>query len=235
MDTKTKEYIKKGILLLIIIGVIVAVKVFDLDDYLTFENLKKYKEQLSVFIESNYLLAVVAFIGVYVVVTAFSIPGAAVLSLACGFLFGMWGVLYVNAGATTGAILAFLAARYLLGDSIQEKYSEKLAKFNGDLKKNGPNYFLTLRFIPIFPFFLINLLGGLTNIPLRTFAWTTAVGIIPGSFVYVYAGTQLGTINSMGDIMTWQMILVFVFFGILAIVPVVWKKIQAKKPPPEGA
>lgn len=224
-----KANYKKLILVATIVGVILMIELFNIDSYLTFENLKMYKEQLLNFVGSNYLVSVVGFIAVYILVVAFSLPGAAVLSLACGFFFGMTGVLYVNIGATFGAVLAFLAARYIIGNWIQGKYGKKMDAFNRDLEQNGKNYLLTLRLVPVFPFFLINLLAGLTGISLFTFFWTTALGIVPGSIVYVYAGTQLSTINSMGDIISWQMLSAFALLGLLSLVPVLIQKIKSRK------
>ncbi len=223
-----KTYQKRIILALIIIAAITVIKYFNLDTYLTFENLKNYKGQLLEHVKNNYFPAVLLFILIYIVVIAFQIPGAAVLSLSGGFLFGMAGVLYVNLGATGGAVLAFLAARFIIGDWIQARYGDKMESFNRELEKNGRNYLLTLRLIPVFPFFLINLLAGLTGISLMTFFWITAVGIIPGSVVYVYAGTQLGSINTMSDIISWQMLSALVLLGLLAVIPVVIQKFKKK-------
>jgi len=224
-----KAIYKKIILLTIIVVVIFLVKFLNLDSYLTFENLKLYKEQMLHYVNSNYLVSAVGFIAVYILVVAFSLPGAAVLSLACGFFFGMTGVVYVNLGATFGAVLAFFAARYIIGNWIQGKYGDRMESFNKDLEQNGKNYLLTLRLVPVFPFFLINLLAGLTGISLFTFFWTTAVGIIPGSVVFVYAGTQLSTVNSMGDIISWQMLSAFALLGLLSLIPVFIQKIKIRK------
>jgi uncharacterized membrane protein YdjX (TVP38/TMEM64 family) len=157
---------------------------------------------------------------------ALSIPGAVIFSLAAGFLFGFWGVLYVNIGATIGAIIAFLVARYLIGDWLQKRYANRLASFNREIEENGYNYLLMLRLIPVFPFFLVNIFAGITRIPLLTYAWTTIVGIAPASFVFIYAGCQLGNIDKPGDILTWQILLVFVLFGLLALIPVFLKKLM---------
>lgn len=224
-----KSYQKKILLLLAILCAAGVIWHFKLYSYLTFENLKLYKEQIAASIQGNYIPAVLGFIGMYIVVVAFSLPGAGVMSLACGFFFGMTGVLYVNIGATTGALLAFLAARYLLGNWIQEKYGEKMSAFNRELKENGKNYLLTLRLIPVFPFWLINLLSGLTGISFITFLWTTALGIIPGSIVYIYFGTQLSTINSPGDVFSWQILSALAALGALALVPVLIQKVKKSK------
>jgi uncharacterized membrane protein YdjX (TVP38/TMEM64 family) len=153
-----------------------------------------------------------------------------VLTLSGGFLFGaLLGTLYVNAGATTGATLAFLFCRYAAGDWIQEKYLDKLITFNRELSENGYRYLLALRLIPLFPFFLINAGAGLTKIPLRTFVWTTSLGILPGSFVYAFAGKQLGSIESMGDIFSTEILIAFSLLALLVLVPVVVKYSKRKR------
>jgi uncharacterized membrane protein YdjX (TVP38/TMEM64 family) len=219
---------KKLALAALILCLIIAVRVMGLDEYFTFENLRLYRGRLELFVAAHYAESVLIYIALYVAVAALSIPGAAILSLAGGFLFGLLGVAYVNAGATAGATLAFLSARYLLGGWIQEKYGDRLAAFNREVAENGYNYLLTLRFIPLFPFFLINIFAGLTRVPLLTFIWTTAAGIIPGSFVYVFAGMQLGSINGPGDVLSWKIIAAFALLGMLAAVPVAVKKLRRK-------
>lgn len=179
---------KRIIVALCIVALIVMIRISGLHELLTFEMLRQCRNQLLSITEQNYFLTAGIFIIIYIAVVALSIPGAAVLSLTAGFLFGFWGVIYVNIGATIGAILAFLVARYLIGDWLQTRYAEKLASFNKKIAENGYNYLLTLRLIPVFPFFLVNIFAGITRITLATFAWTTIVGIAPASFVFIYAG-----------------------------------------------
>jgi uncharacterized membrane protein YdjX (TVP38/TMEM64 family) len=223
-----KKYWKKIIVAAVFISLIVAARLLGLDRYLTFENLSHYKGHMLEFVNANYVLSAVIFIGLYIAATALSIPGAIILTLSGGVLFGLVAVAYVNIGATTGATLAFLSARYLLGNWIQEKYGDRLAVFNREVKENGPNYLLTLRFIPAVPFFLINIFAGLTRVPLLTFMWTTAAGIIPGSFVFVFAGTQLGSINGPSDVISWKVFAAFALLGLFAVAPVVVKKIMKR-------
>jgi len=223
---------KKIIILTIFIGIIITIRVMGWHEYLTFENLQKNKTVLKDFVSENYGVAVFGYIIAYTAAVGFSLPGATALTLFGGFLFGtILAAFYVNIGATVGACTIFLIARYILGDSLQKKYEDKLEKFNSELKKNGHSYLLTLRLIPLFPFFLINLGAGLTNIAFFTFAWTTAIGIIPGSLVFTYAGSQLETIDKPGDILSLNIFLAFVLLGVLALVPVIYKKIKAKKEP----
>lgn len=220
---------KKILIALCIVAAIVAIRVYGFDQLLSLETFRQYRDQLLAFTAQHYLPTVTIFILIYVVAVALSIPGATILTLTAGFLFGFFGVIYVNIGASVGAILAFLAARYLIGDWVQKRYSDKLASFNREIDENGYNYLLTLRFIPLFPFFLVNILAGLTRVPLSTFAWTTIVGILPGSFVYIYTGRQLGIIDKPGDILSWQIILAFVLLGLLVLSPVLIRKIMKKK------
>jgi uncharacterized membrane protein YdjX (TVP38/TMEM64 family) len=224
-----KPAYKKMLIVLCIAAVIVAIRAFGFDQLLSLETFRQYREQLLAFTAQHYIPTVAIFILVYIAAVALSIPGATILTLTAGFLFGFLGLIYVNIGASTGAILAFLVARYLMGDWIQKRYGEKLASFNKEIAENGYNYLLTLRFIPLFPFFLINIFAGLTRVPLATFAWTTMVGILPGSFVYIYTGRQLGIIDKPGDILSWQIILAFVLLGLLVLSPVLIRKLMKKK------
>lgn len=159
---------KRIIVLLCLVALIILIRVSGLHEFLTFEMLRQYRDQLLAITENHNIFTVGFFILLYIAVVALSIPGAAVLSLATGFLFGFWGLLYVNIGAAIGAILAFLAARYLIGDWLQKRYAKKFASFNKEIDENGYNYLLTLRLIPIFPFFLVNIFAGITRIPLIT-------------------------------------------------------------------
>ncbi len=212
---------KKILVGLVFIGFIILARALGVGRYLSMENLRLYHSAISGFISAHYLASVAVYIGSYVIVTALSIPGATVMTLAGGFFFGMIGVVYVNIGATTGATAAFLAARYVLGSGIQQRYGEKLSDFNREIEAHGSNYLLTLRFIPLFPFFLINLFAGLTAVKLRTFAWTTAVGIIPGSLAYIYAGTRLGDVRTASDFLSWQILSAFLALGAIALLPVI--------------
>jgi len=220
---------KRIIVALFIVALIILIRFSGLHELLTFDMLRQCRNQLLAITAQNYILTVGIFILIYIAVVALSIPSATILSLTAGFLFGFWGVFYVNIGATIGAILAFLAARYLIGDWLQKRYKERLASFNEEIAENGYNYLLTLRLTPIFPFFLVNIFAGLTRIPLVTYAWTTMVGIAPASLVFIYAGRQLGNIDKPEDILSWQILLAFVLFGLLALSPVFLKKLMKKK------
>jgi uncharacterized membrane protein YdjX (TVP38/TMEM64 family) len=202
---------------------------FDLGRFLSLTALKENRDGLLAFTETNFAAAVGIFILAYAIVTGLSLPGAVILTLAGGFLFGAVGAtFFVNIGATTGATLAFLTARYLLRDTVEQKFGKWLGPFQEGFSKNAFSYLLTLRLIPLFPFFVVNLVSGLTRVSVGTYVAATALGIIPGSFVYAYAGRQLGTINSLKEIASPNVIGAFVLLGLLALVPVVYKKYAAK-------
>lgn len=223
---------RKLLIALLIAAAIILARVYGLDHLLSLESVRQHRDELLAFTAQHYVPTVAGFIAVYILVAALSIPGATALTLTAGFVFGFFGVIYVNIGASAGAILAFLAARYLLGDWLQNRYGHKLVSFNREIAENGYRYLLTLRFIPLFPFFLINIFAGLTRVPFATFVWTTVIGILPGSFVYVYAGRQLGIIEQAGDVLSWRVILAFVLLALLVSSPVLIRKFLKKKPGP---
>ena len=202
---------------------------FDLGRFLSLESLKANRDQLLAFTEDNYTAAVGLFILLYIAVTGLSLPGATILTLAGGFLFGsVPATLYVNIGATTGATLAFLAARYVLRDWVEQKFGKWLEPLQQGFAKNAFSYLLTLRLIPLFPFFVVNLVSGLTRVSVGTYVAATALGIIPGSFVYAYAGRQLGTINSLKEIASPQVLGAFVLLGAFALAPILYKKLSVR-------
>lgn len=218
------------------LAVLAVLRLSGAGELISFENLQANRGRLLAFVDAHYALSALAYVAVYVVAVALSMPGAAVLTLAGGFAFGVVaGTLLVNVGATAGAALVFLAARYLLGDWVQKRYGERLAAFNAEIERNGARYLLTLRLIPLFPFFLINLMAGLTTVRFTTFVWTTAAGIIPGSFVYAYAGSRLSVIDSPADIVSWKVLSALVLLGALALVPVAREKLRGRLNPRPGA
>ncbi|MDH3256894.1 MAG: TVP38/TMEM64 family protein, partial [Nitrospinota bacterium] len=209
--------------------------VFDLGQYLSLESLKSNRDQLHMFYEANTVVMIAAFIGVYIVTVALSLPGATILTLCAGAIFGsVTGTLVVNVGATIGATLAFLVARFLLRDWVEKKFGAKLKPFNDGFSKNAINYMLFLRLVPLFPFFLINLASGLTQIRLPVYFFGTMFGILPGTFVYANAGSNLASINQLSDIASFEVLGAFALLGLFALIPTVYKFIKSKKnPPPE--
>jgi uncharacterized membrane protein YdjX (TVP38/TMEM64 family) len=227
----TKKSYKNRIFALILLIALLA-GIFILTparNLLDLKSLLANKDRLLESVQGHYLPAVLIYIFLYMAVVALSIPGATAVTLTGGFLFGPFlSVLYINIGATAGATILFMAARYFFGEMIQKKYSEKLAKFNKEMEENGRNYLLTLRLIPVLPFFLVNLFPGLTNIPLRTFIWTTSLGIIPGSFAYAYLGYAGSTIQA-GQGIPIQLILAMGFLGIISLIPVGLKHLKKSR------
>jgi uncharacterized membrane protein YdjX (TVP38/TMEM64 family) len=216
----------KLIVALVFAAAVIGFFYFDLGRYLSLEGLKANRDRLLGFADAHYGVAVGLFVLAYVLQTAFSLPGGAIMTLAGGFLFGAFaGTLYVNVGATTGATLAFLASRYLLRDWVERRFGDRLGPIQAGFARNAFSYLMTLRLIPAFPFFLVNLVSGLTRMNLGTYILATALGIIPGSFVYAYAGRQLGTINSLKEIASPPVLLAFTLLGLLALLPAIYKKV----------
>ena len=188
---------------LIGIAVVAMIGFFTLRDYLSFESLRNNREALLAWRDANFLAASLGFVGVYIAIVAFSLPGAAIISLTGGFLFGLFpGALYNITGATTGAVLIFSAARMGLGDYLSRKMDSAggvVGKIKAGLDDNEVSFLLLMRLVPAFPFFVANLVPALVGTKLRTFAWTTFVGIIPGGFVYTWVGTGLGEVFARGE------------------------------------
>jgi uncharacterized membrane protein YdjX (TVP38/TMEM64 family) len=202
---------------------------FDLGRYLSLEGLKSNRDHLLAFTEANYTVAVAFFVIAYCAVVGLSLPGGAIMTLAGGFLFGsVLGTLYVNVGATVGATLAFLVARYLLRDWVEQKFGNRLSSIQAGFAKNAFSYLMTLRLIPLFPFVLVNMVSGLTRVSVGTYMAATSLGIIPGSFVFAYAGRQLGTINSLREIASPNVLMAFTLLGLLALVPILYKKFAGR-------
>ncbi len=220
-------------LCILLVGAVAVALFFylDLGRFFTLEALKANRERLLGFYATHRVAMVMGFIVVYVVQTALSLPGAAILSLAAGAIFGaVMGTAYAVIGATIGAVLAFLVARYLFHDVVERKFGWKLTKINRELDRAGLNYLLFLRLVPIFPFFLINLAAGLTRMPLRTFSLGTLLGIIPGGFVYVNAGASLASITSTREIASPRVLGSFALLGAFALVPVMYRKFRDQRP-----
>ena len=176
------------------------------------------KDSLDTFqsqIAQNPVLSIGVFFAIYVAVTALSLPGAAILTLAAGALFGLvQGLVIVSFASSVGATLAFLVSRFILRDTVRNKFKEKLKKIDEGVEKQGAFYLFTLRLVPVFPFFLINLLMGLTSLKTWTFYWVSQVGMLAGTAVYVNAGTQLAQIDSLSGIVSPGLIFSFVLLGI---------------------
>lgn len=209
---------KRIILVAIIVALIASFFVLDLNQYLTLESLKSNQQDLAQYIEANWLIAFIGYLVIYAAATALSVPGAAILTLGAGALFGFgWGLLLASFASSIGATLAFLASRFLLRDWVKNTFSKKLESIDKGVEKDGAFYLLSLRLVPIFPFFIINLVMGVTSIKTWTYYWVSQLGMLIGTAVYVNAGTQLVEINQLSDIISTDLILSFVLLGIFPI------------------
>lgn len=206
---------KKIALLGVIVAAIFSFFYFDLNSYLTLQGMKDSLDTFQSQIAQNPVLSIGVFFAIYVAVTALSLPGAAILTLAAGALFGLvQGLVIVSFASSVGATLAFLVSRFILRDTVRNKFKEKLKKIDEGVEKQGAFYLFTLRLVPVFPFFLINLLMGLTSLKTWTFYWVSQVGMLAGTAVYVNAGTQLAQIDSLSSIVSPGLIFSFVLLGI---------------------
>ncbi|MFA5370696.1 MAG: FAD-dependent oxidoreductase [Sideroxydans sp.] len=210
----------KRIVLLLFIGVLVVLFfAFDLQQYMTLESLQARRDDFTALKDqSPWLVAGAAFVG-YVLVTALSLPGALVMTLAMGALFGLvQGTILVSFASSFGATLAFLASRFVLRDSVQQRFGDKLKAVNDGIARDGALYLFTLRMVPVFPFFLINLLLGLTPMRTRTFYWVSQVGMLAGTLVFVNAGTQLAQLKSLSGILSPGLLLSFALLGVFPLI-----------------
>ena len=209
---------RRLLLLLLVAAAIGAFFAFDLGRYLSLETLKAQRESLAAYAALHPLQSAALFFAVYTLATALSIPGAAILTLGGGAVFGFWlGLLIVSFASTIGATLAFLAARFLLRDAVQRRFGERATAINQGIACDGAFYLFTLRLVPLFPFFLINLLMGLTTLPARTFYWVSQLGMLAGTAVYVNAGTQLAQLSSVRGILSPGLLLSFTLLGIFPL------------------
>ena len=211
--------LKKIVLLLLAILLIGLFFHFNLNQLLTLDGLKGSMDQFSQWREESPVIVIGGFFVLYVLVTALALPGAAILTLAAGALFGLFeGFVVASFASSLGALASFLVSRYLLRDSLKSKFPERLAAIDEGIKKEGAFYLFTLRLVPIFPFFLINLLMGVTALKSWTFYWVSQLGMLAGTFIYVNAGTQLAQIDSLSNILSFNLIISFVLLGVFPLI-----------------
>jgi len=210
---------KKITLLAVLIGVVWAYFTFDLGQYLNLQALKAQQATIADYQVQHPLQVATVYFIVYVAATALSIPGAALLTLAGGAIFGLlWGTVIVSFASTLGATLAFLMSRFLLRDWVSQRFGQRLSAIDNGVKREGAFYLFTLRLVPVFPFFLVNLLFGLTAMKARTFFWVSQIGMLAGTLVYVNAGTQLAKLDSLSGILSPALLGSFVLLGIFPLV-----------------
>jgi len=213
----------KILFFLVIVILTSAFFIFDFHQYLTLDTLKLKQADIESYRISHPYLIVVIYGLIYVVVTGLSLPGATILTLAGGAIFGgIWGLVIVSFASTIGATLAFLAARFLFRDVVKQRFSSRIKVINEGIDKEGSFYLFTLRLVPLFPFFMINLAMGLTTIKVRTFYWVSQIGMLAGTAVYINAGTQLAKIESLSGILSPKLLASFVLLGCF---PMIAKKI----------
>jgi uncharacterized membrane protein YdjX (TVP38/TMEM64 family) len=228
-----KKYLDKIIILAFIALAVAGYKIFNLGDYLSLSYIKESQQHFKTLYADHTIAVIGGYMLIYILVTSLSLPGAAVMTLAGGALFGLLrGTIIVSFASSMGATLACFVSRFILLDWVQGKFGEKLKTVNNGIEREGPFYLFTLRLIPVFPFWMINLVMGLTKMPLRTFYWVSQAGMLPGTIVYVNAGKELAKIDSLSGILSPGLIISFVLLGLLPIVTkkaIAWYKSRNEK------
>lgn len=229
----SKNLIKKLGIIIAILLLVALFKFFNLGQYLNLGYLKESQAAFAAYYAEHKFLTLLIYMIVYIVATALSLPGAVILTLAGGALFGLvTGTIVISFASSIGATLACAVSRYLLQDWVQARFGDNLQKFNEGMEREGGFYLFTLRLVPLFPFFMINLLMGLTKIPLRTYYWVSQLGMLPATIVYVNAGKELGQIDSLSGILSPGLIISFVLLGIF---PIATKKVLEKVRPKKAS
>ncbi len=217
--------LRKIIFVAVIVGLIALFRIFNLGQYLTLTYIKESHERFELLFAGHKLSVIAGYMAIYVLVTSLSLPGAAIMTLAGGALFGLArGTIIVSFASSIGATLACLASRFVLRDWVQNRFGNRLKTVSEGIEKKGALFLFTLRMIPVFPFWLINLLMGLTAMPLRTFYLVSQIGMLPGTIVYVNDGTELAKINSISGLLSFRLIL---SFAVLGVFPITAKKLLA--------
>jgi uncharacterized membrane protein YdjX (TVP38/TMEM64 family) len=213
----------KSFIIIFFLASMMAGFFFDIGQYFSFETIKEQHEKLILLIDSNFIFYFILFFFIYIIVTAFALPFAAIKTVLAGALFGLIpGVILTSFASSIGSTLCFLMSRFVLRDFVQNKYSKYLDKINKGIKEDGIYYLFFLRLSPIFPFFIINLVFGLTKMKTMTFYIISQIGMLIGTVVFVNAGVQLSKISSMSDILSFNLILSFILIG---LVPLIIKKL----------
>ena len=208
----------RALLLLTIVTLIGAFFFFDFQQQLSLESLKSQQAAIESYRSSQPLIAIILYTLIYVAVTGLSLPGAVILTLAGGAVFGLlWGTIIVSFASTIGATLAFLAARFLFRDAVNKRFGSRLQTINAGIERDGAFYLFTLRLVPLFPFFMINLVMGLTTFKARTFYWVSQIGMLAGTIVFVNAGTQLAKIDSLPGILSPALLGSFILLGLFPL------------------
>ena len=208
------------LVLLLVIGVLIGLFfAFDLSQYLTLTFLKEVRTAATAFVADNPSLSTLGFFGIYVLVTGLSLPGAALMTLAAGAIFGFWwGLAIVSFASTIGATLAMVISRSLLRDWVQARFAQQLVMVNEGLQRDGGFYLFSIRMVPLFPFFIVNLVMGLTRISVWQFYWVSQTGMFAGTIFFVFAGTQLAQVSSIGDVLSPGLIGALTLLGLFPLI-----------------
>ncbi len=217
--------LSKIVLAAVIAVLISSYFIFDLGQYVSLDHIKSQQSAIERYFQHHPLLTAGLFFILYVAVTGLSLPGAALMTLVAGVIFGLfWGVVMVSLASTLGATIAFWSARYLLRDAVQQRFGDSLKRINRGIDEEGAFYLFTLRLVPVFPFFVINLLMGLTTMRTLTYALVSQLGMLAGTIVYVNAGTELAKVDSLGDILSPGLL---ISFALLGVFPLLAKRVVA--------
>jgi uncharacterized membrane protein YdjX (TVP38/TMEM64 family) len=213
-----KKLVRRIAVVVVVIGLAILFEVLGLGRYLTLAYVKESQARFAAVYADHKLMVIAAYMVIYILATSLSLPGAAIMTLAGGAFFGLLtGTIVVSFASSIGATLACLVSRFVLRDWVQGKFGDKLKTINEGIEREGAFYLFTLRLIPVFPFWLINLVMGLTRMPLRTFYWVSQAGMLAGTIVYVNAGRELAKINSLSGILSPGLIFSFVLLGLFPI------------------
>lgn len=215
-----KQYVRIG-LAVFIVFVIIWLHYTGVRDFLTFDQLKLHSAELGALVKAHYPQAVISFILLFILSVAVSLPAAFLFTLAGGFLFGtLLGTLYSVIGATLGSLLAFWIVRYVVGDFIQSRFASSLASFNRSVRQRGWLFLILVHYIAFVPFFLINILAGMTTVSSWTFFWTTIIGLTPVAFLYAFIGSKLQEISNLQDVfLSLQFIVALLLIALLGVIP----------------
>lgn len=224
MNTKC---VKVVLFSLFLLAVIALFWYFSIPKYFTLERLREDRAWLTDLMNQNYVAAVGLYMLFFTLIVAVGIPAVGPLTLLGGFLFGVWGgLLYAFIGAITGVTTLFLIVRYIIANTIRRRYAVQLDQFNQRIQSYGHSYLLTMHLMSVVPYFVIATVAGLTDVSVVTFIWTAAVGSLPLLVIYAFAGQQLGSISSMKDILSPQMILALGLLALLALLPILMRRVR---------
>ncbi len=220
-----KDTIKQLAPISIIIFLVILAWVFGIDEIINLDAIKSQRSELLDLAHNRPVMTAAAFIGIYIISVALSLPISTVLTLLGGFLFGRWlGTLLIVFSATIGATILFIAAKSAMGSTLRNRAGPLFKKIEPNMNRNAVGYLLFMRLVPVFPFFLVNIVPALFNIRLITYISTTFIGIMPGTFVYANVGRELGTINALSDLVSIEMLLAFTLLGVFALLPTILKQ-----------